>query len=70
MAVLISSSNEFFLLITDRVIPFIFQMLTLLCQHWYFVLLFAVFVISVVLDVFLEFADVDVERRDYWQFWK
>lgn len=64
------NASDFLDLITDRVIPFIFQMVSLLCEHWYFVLLFAVFVISVVLDVFLEFADVDAERRDYWQFWK
>lgn len=70
MAVLISSSSEFFSLITDKVIPFIFDLFSLLCSHWFFVVCFAVFVVSVVLDVFLEFVDLDVERHNYWQFWK
>ena len=64
------NASDFLALITDRVIPFIFQIVSLLCEHWYFVLCFAVCIISICLDVFLEFADVDIDRRDYWQFWK
>ena len=64
------NASDFAVFIVDQVIPFVFQVLNLLCQHWYFVLCFAVCIVSVVLDVFLEFADNDIDRSDYWRFWK